>query len=284
MIYICADDYGLSKNLSMRIKQCLDSGGLNKVSVFPNFDSANLNGLENSHISLHLNLVEGKSVSKPEEIDLITDEKGCFKFAFGGLLLKSILSKKKFEAQIYKEIRAQILLWKELFPSDTPLLIDSHQHTHLIPLIFKMLLKVIEEEKLKIKYLRIPAEPLEPFIKTPSLYFTYRPINLIKQWLLKLLWLFDKPLLKKSNIPIAYFFGVLFSGEMDIRRVNLILPKYISLAKKHGKDLEILLHPGFIEEKEIDLIEDEIKFKDFYLSENRKTEFDTAIKLQLKEV
>lgn len=284
MIYVCADDYGLSSNLSMRIKECLDNGGLTKVSVFPNFEATNLSELKNAHISLHLNLVEGRCMSDRKDVDLITDNEGDFKYAFGGLLLKSIFHKKKFESQIYAEIKEQLSFWKRLFPDGTPLLIDSHQHTHMIPSVFKMLLRVISEEKVEVKYLRIPAEPLSPFIKCPSLYFTYKPINLIKQWLLKLLWLFDKPLFKKSNIPTAYFFGVLLSGEMDKKRVDKILPKYIELSKRKNRDLEVLLHPGYLESKEISSVKNKIKFKDFYLSQNRKTEFDTAIKIHLKEV
>ena len=37
VIYICADDYGISPISSKRIIECAKNGSLNKISVFPNF-------------------------------------------------------------------------------------------------------------------------------------------------------------------------------------------------------------------------------------------------------
>ena len=174
----------------MRIKTCIDKGVLNKVSVFPNLEKVDLQEFKNHkkvRISLHLNLVEGKCMAKPDEIDLLVDKNGNLKHTFTNLLKLSLLNKNKFESQIYKEIKAQVLFFKNLLPEDAPICIDSHQHTHMIPAIFKALIKVLDEEKIKPQYIRIPAEPLSPFIKTPSLYFTYSAVNVIKQWLLKFL-------------------------------------------------------------------------------------------------
>ncbi len=285
MIYICADDYGLCEKTSNRIKQCVDECALNKVSVFPNFDRVNLGELlakENVSVSLHLNLVEGRCLANSQEIKLITNEKGYFKHTFIGLLLNSIIRKNEFEREIYKEIKAQVLFWKEALPENTPILIDSHQHTHMIPAIFKMLIKVLNEEKMNVKYLRIPAEPISPYLKTPSLYFTYNFANIIKQWLLKFLWLFNKGKLNE-NIPTALFFGILFSGKMDEKRVKRILPKYIKLAKNKNKNIEVLLHPGFITNEEMKTEEAPIVFEKFYCSKNREIEFNTAMKINLKE-
>ena len=89
--------------------------------------------------------------------------------------------------------------------------------------------------------MRIPREPLLPYIKTPSLYFTYSPINIIKQWLLNFLWLVNKNQAKKYSIPTSYFFGILFSGKMDEKRVRKILPKYVKKAKKDGAWLHKVL-------------------------------------------
>ena len=79
MIYFCADDYGLSDISSKRILECIEKGALNKVSVFPNITQVDLKeDLENKdvRISLHLNLVEGKCMAKPEEIPLIAHKDG----------------------------------------------------------------------------------------------------------------------------------------------------------------------------------------------------------------
>ena len=285
MIYICADDFALCTESSEHILDCIKKGALNKVSAFPGADTDLYRELPpDTPLSLHINLVDGKCMANPEEIDLIADKDGRFIHSFAGLAHLWIFKRKKFEAQIYKEIRAQILFWKNHIGTDRPFLVDTHQHTHMIPSVFRMLLKLIEEENLNLKYLRIPAEPILPFVKTPSLYFSYSPVNLVKQWLLKFLWLINKPVAKKYNIPTAIFFGILFSGNMDFKRVEKVFPEFIKLAKKRNMNLEVLFHPGYVSGNEISSEIANAKFKNFYLSDKRKDEFDTVMKISSEEV
>jgi len=264
---------------------CVDSGALNKVSVFPNFvypDSEFFSIDKEVEFSLHLNLVEGVCLSDPQKLGLLVHNDGRFKHSFVGLFKISLTKRKEFEIQVYEELKAQIRFWKNIKGEETSVLIDSHQHTHMIPVVFKTLIKVLNDENVKVKYLRIPSEPVLPFIMTPSLYYTYRPVNIIKQWLLKFLWQINKKEFKETKIPTAYFFGILFSGKMDEKRVNKILPHYIKKADKNHKDIEILFHPGYIKERDISLNEGVLSFEKFYLSSGRKTEFDTVISLYSK--
>lgn len=287
MIYYCADDYGLGSIPSGRIEKCIESGAVNKVSVFPNLDAVDIKSLmkdKNLLVSLHLNLVEGRCMADARKIGLLADEEGRFRHTFGGLIKLWLTHRKAFEAQLYTEIRAQVLHYKALLPDGAPFGIDSHQHTHMIPSVFKTLLRVLRDEGIDIGYLRIPAEPLLPFLQTPSLYFTYSAVNLIKQWLLGLLWLIDRKYLSGEKIPTAYFFGILFSGKMDADRVAKLLPKYIKLAEKRGRDIEILFHPGYLLPGEADFKDKNIVFEKFYLSENRKTEYDSVIKTAERSV
>ncbi len=279
MIYICADDYGLDDISSMHIQECIQKGALNKISVFPNFmpvDFDKIPNRENIRIALHLNLVEGRCLEDASEIPLIADKNGIFKHTFLGLLAFSIFHKKEFEKEIYKEIKAQVLYWKNSIYKDTPFCVDSHQHTHMIPAVFKALVKVLEDEKIQLEYIRIPKEPVWAYIRTPSLYFTYSPVNIIKQWLLNFLCVINR----KHKMPTSYFLGILFSGKMDEKRVSKVLPKYIKMAEKHQSDIEVLFHPGFLDEDKLK----NIVFKEFYLSENRKTEFDSVMKLSERGV
>lgn len=285
MIYLCADDYGICGSASANIQKCIDNGALDQISVFPNFDKIDFRkicGNKSIRISLHLNLVEGKCKADADDISLIADKSGNLKHTFGGLFMLSLFRKKEFETQAYKEIKAQVLFWKSVLPNDMPFCIDSHQHTHMIPTVFKVLLKVLKDEEIYPDHIRIPAEPLLPYLKTPSLYFTYKPVNIIKQWLLKFLWLFNKSGAKKHKISAPYFFGVLFSGNMDKKRVGKILPKYEKLAKKQGRDIEVLFHPGYTDE--YGLKDKSIAFKKFYLSQDRKTEFDSVMEISERRV
>lgn len=270
MIYFCADDYGLSDEVSKHIEECAT---LNKISVFPNFDEVDLHKFgENTRVCLHLNLVEGKCMAKEKDVSLITDDNGNFKHTFMGLFKLWLLNPRKLEKALYSEISAQVLFWKSILPKGKPFCIDSHQHTHMIPSVFKTLMKVLSDENIKCEYLRIPTEPIMPYLTTPSLYHTYSAVNVIKQWLLKFLWLIDKKWAK--DIKPAHFLGILFSGKMD-DRVNKILPKYIKLSQKSGRDIEVLFHPGYIEKTS----PNNVVFEKFYLSDNRNKEFDFLMKL-----
>lgn len=284
---MCADDYGLDDISSMHIQECIDRGALHRVSVFPNFDKVDLNRICNSRqiqLSLHLNLVEGKCMANADEIDLIADQDGRLKHNFTALLKISLMHRREFEEQIYKEIQAQVLFWKDNLPKDMPFSLDSHQHTHMIPAIFRALLRVLHDENIEIRYMRVPAEPLLPYLCAPSLYFTYKPINLIKQWLLKFLWLINYPRAKKAGIPFSYFCGILFSGKMDEKRVRKILPKYIELAKKRKKNIEVLFHPGYRDADQSGVNAENVAFSYFYLSQNRRTEFDSVISFSERSV
>lgn len=285
MVYVCADDYGMSKMACRRIEDCAKNGALNKISIFPNSDFCKFsNYLLNKDItlSLHINLVEGKALANVEDLSLLVSKDGYFKCSFIRLLILSMFGKRKdFERQVYTEIKAQLTRFRECVTSDMPIAIDSHQHTHMIPLIFKILMQVIRDEGIDIKYIRIPSEPILPYIKTPSLYFTYNPVNIVKQWLLKLFGLINKKELKKSQIKTAYFMGILFSGKMDEKRVNKILPHYYKLADKNNMDIELLFHPGYMEYDDSVFDIRKKGFEKFYFSKGRKIEFDTVMNLSV---
>ncbi len=279
MVYFCADDYGISKESNSRIENCLRNGILNKVSVLPNGEIQGFkNHLDGSVLSLHLNLIEGKPLSSSDDVALLVNDSGYFRYSFAGLFLLSLsVKKKEFRNALYNELRSQIRFWKEQLGENAPVLIDSHQHTHMIPLIFSTLLDVIKDENLKVDYLRIPSEPVMPYIKETSLYFSYSIVGLAKQWILKILATINYRKLKKSKIKHSYFMGIMFSGRLSEEAVRKILPRYIRIAKKRGRDIEIGFHPGYVENEET-LFEGYRKsFGKFYFSPWRKVEFDTLM-------
>ena len=277
MIYFCADDYGISRSSNTRIEECLKKGVLNKISVLPNGDVSDFNERlfgENIKLSLHLNLVEGYPLSKKEEVSLLVSDKGFFKHSFIGLFFLSLFGNRRLlEKQLYNEIKAQIDFWKNKMGENTPILIDSHQHTHMIPLIFRTLMRVIREEDVEVEYIRIPAEPILPFIKSPSLYLTFSPVGLVKQWLLKFLNFANQKELKKANIKSAAFMGILFSGRLTEDKINKLLPHY----KKQNENIELAFHSGFLERGEPLIDGCRPGFKKFYYSQWRREEYNTLI-------
>ncbi len=278
MIYFCADDYGISKSSNTRIEECLKNGALNKISVLPNSDALDFKRRllgENVKLSLHLNLIEGYPLSKKEDVSLLVAGNGSFKYSFIGLLFISIFGNRNLlEKQIYNEIKAQIDFWKKEMGEETPILVDSHQHTHMIPLVFKTLMRVITEENVAVEYLRIPNEPILPYIKSPSLYLKYSPVGLVKQWLLKFLKFVNRKELKKANIKSALFMGIMFSGQLTEDKINKLLPYY----KKQNENIEIAFHPGYLESGESLIDGFRQSFKKFYYSKWRRIEYDTLLK------
>ena len=277
MIYFCADDYGISSQSNTRIEECLKNGVLNKISILPNGNASNFTERlldENVKLSLHLNLIEGYPLSKKEDVSLLVTDKGFFKYSFIGLFFLSIFGNRNLlEKQIYNELKMQIDFWKKKMGEKTPILIDSHQHTHMIPLIFKTLMRVIREEEVSVEYIRIPAEPILPYIKSPSLYLKYSPVGLVKQWLLKFLNFVNRKELKKANIKSAAFMGVLFSGRLTEDKINKLLPHY----KKQNENIEIAFHAGYVDSEEPLLDGCRQGFKKFYYSKWRREEYNTLI-------
>lgn len=283
MIYFSADDYGIGEKSNSRIEECVKSGALNKISVMPNGEIPDLiSRFENYNVALelHTNLVEGVPLSNPQEVSLLINKNGCFKYSFLGLLLLSLSPKKKaFKRQIYLELQNQIRFWKKTIGDDGKFLIDSHQHTHMIPLIFETLLEVIKDEGIEVNYLRFPSEPIGLYLSTPSLYGSYSISGIIKQWILAFFGLINRKKLKESNIPSALFMGVLFSGSVTKRKVDKILPKYLKLAEKRNQNIEILFHPGYLEWGDRLSMPTQKGFYRFYYSNSRKKEFDALMEL-----
>lgn len=183
MIYICADDYGISAKTCRQINECAACGAVNKISVLPNTEVKDIQQYipkQGVTLGAHINLVEGRPLSPPESVRMLLDKRGCFKYSFPGLFLRTLLpGRKKFTKQIYTEIKSQLAAYKQL-DSDSTTAIDSHQHTHMIPAVFKALMRAVRDEGIQVRYLRMPAEPIWPYLRQPGLYITYRPINLVK--------------------------------------------------------------------------------------------------------
>ena len=286
MVYFCADDYGISKTSNDRIEYCLEHGALNKVSVLPNGEitdfKSRLTG-NNAKLSLHINLVEGYPLSPPSEIGLLVSDDGCFRYSFIGLFFLSLSGKRaELEKQLYTEIRNQIAFWKKEIGEGVPLLLDSHQHTHMIPLVFKTLMKVIRDEDIEVEALRIPAEPISPYLLTPSLYAKYSITGLVKQWLLKFLGFINARELKKSKINHAYFMGALFSGKITEDKIKKLLPRYLKMASKRGRDIEIALHPGYLGADEQLIVGKRTGFEKFYFSPWRNKEYETLLNFKFE--
>ena len=251
-----ADDYGLFPTQSHRILDCHRNGNLNGISVMTN--SAHLaECMSDMHlfseevaVSVHLNLIEGRSLSGAP---LLTDEAGILSGSFGKLLLRSYLpGRNRYRQQLKQELSAQIGEIRKYFPEGTPVRLDGHAHYHMIPVVFDAMMDVIREENLPVSYIRIPREYLRIYLPHLKNLQEFSPINIVKVMILNFLSLRAEIRYGKilKNLEKKLFMGVFLSGRMYYENVIHLLPGALALAEKLGMGLEILGHPGGVFEQE----------------------------------
>lgn len=285
-----SDDYGISDHSCRQILDCCDQGQLQSVAILANsrFYDQSLELLRpyvqqgRLSITVHLNLVEGPSVTPAVQIPHLVDERGFFKLSFGQMLLQTSLHPHgPLIHEIHLELKNQITRVMTSFP-DVSIGLDSHQHFHMIPAIFRTVIELIDETGISLHHLRFASEPLLPFLREPSFYKTYRPINLVKNLTLGILGLWDHRYLKNRSYEVPLFFGLMLSGCMDQDRVEVLLPRFYRIAQKKGCNLEVLSHPCGVSDPSECMAPDKKGFVAFYLSEGRQKEADMLKHIAVK--
>ena len=287
-----ADDFGANQEISEHILDCYREGALNSLSVLPNGRDldACMQTLEpyreGVKVSIHFNLAEGHCLAAPEDVPLLVDGRGMFHISFFKVLILSFTPKRKeLKRQIKTEMKAQLT---RMLPYIDTIRMDSHQHYHMIPVVLESILESVGElshtaegkqwltakgmNEPEIAFIRIPAEPLRPFLRQKAFYRTYRPINLVKNIVLNGLYLMDRRMLCPYREKSAVFFGILLSGRMDLERVTTLLPSFQKIAEKRGLPLEILCHPGGVKDPDELMDRENRDCVDFYTSQGRNIE------------
>lgn len=291
-----ADDYGISKNSCNDILKLISDGLLDSISILPNmstFDYAvkEFQSLTSNKplVTIHLNLMEGHCCAPIESIPDLVDDKGYFKINWGTLFkwnynpfIKKRIKKQlitEFTAQTEKCINSGII-------SKENLRFDSHQHTHMIPLVFNALLEtcnILTSKGYKTTFIRNTQDPILFYYSSSqeqkAIRKTFEKINIIKCLILNHYSKYVQKALRKLSLPAPYLCGVFFSGHMDYERLETVLPYYCSMAEKQKRKIELLFHPGTVRENEIS--EEFIKadFNIFHLSKGREIEYTSIYKL-----
>ena len=286
-----ADDYGVSINNSKRIIELIRSGHADSISFIPNmgcFDECmalfkdSWETFEKKPlISIHLNLIDGYKLSSANGQEI--QDNTWFGHFIGSLIpgSKRKALKEYFVSEIslqIKNVYDQIYTLKDNDGNPVSLRIDSHVHTHSIPLIFDSLIEALKSLDLleKTQYIRNPREPFLMFFTTKHVISRVPFINIIKNIILNVLGISMKKKLNRMNISSGIMWGLMMSGNMDVDRVNSLLPKMKKLAQKKDLHLEILCHPGIVLEDEkrpeygnADMVA--------FFSKNRDVEYDMLI-------
>ena len=286
---IHADDYALTINTSEEILSLMREGVLDSISIVPNNDCYDtcLEMLRAAipelpflpKMSVHLNLVEGHSLSSGDDSLITSTWKSLFIDSFNPF------ARKRAKDRIREEISAQISrTWNDIQGciiqasahnitcSQAGLRIDSHQHTHMIPIVWDALTECLNEADQKVEYIRNSKEPLMPFISHASLWSTYRPVNIIKNRILNTFSHRPDRYDRLEGHKPMYLWGLVMSGKMDKDRIEKLYPSMVEKAQNDGRELEILFHPGRMTKDELCQEIPVSSAEEFYLSSNRDTE------------
>ena len=292
-IDVHADDYGLTMNTSKDIICGINASKLNSISVMPNttcfeeakeYFFANVDKDRIPPVSVHLNFMEGYCVADKKQLDYLVDQEGLFNISWGSLIKYNynFIHRDKVKEQLKYEIRAQIdkvINAYQLLAQGKKLRVDSHQHTHMIPLVMEALVEVLKEENIPTEYIRMSKEPWIVYLKKMCLLPTYRIINIVKVIVLNWYSIRNSRLFEKIEVPDMYLSGVFLSGKMDSERVKTLLPELKKYSENKGRHLEVLFHPGHALDTEIGEEFNHPEANKFYLSINRKVEYEAVMKL-----
>ena len=314
-IFLQSDDYGESYNTSRDILELVKKGHLDGISVITNmkdhekyhdmFMKAIPEMKRLPYITVHLDLVEGRLIgtADPDSVEKIAGAssdnlipwtwKSLFLLSFhlpvrdlngNRMRYKEVLEQLKTEIACQLRRGFDFIYEAQTIASESDIKyepqtyrIDSHQHAHLIPIVWKALTYLIEKNNLEFDHIRTAHEPLWPFIRTLGFgRGGVKPIGLIKNRILAILAPKAERYISDHGQKPAYLWGLIMTGHMDMDRIDRVMPHMLKVCEKKGYDLELNIHPGSMLESEVT---DEIprgSADDFYLSKNRSMEAETA--------
>ncbi len=289
MTDIHADDYALTFRTSQEMIELMREGMLDSISIVPNMSCYDrcMEMLKEAVpelpflplMSVHLDIVEGRFLSDNDGSLIGATWKSLFLDSFQPWRRQSVKSriKRELDAQIRRTWKSveeciSIAAANGVACGQKSLRIDSHQHTHMIPVVWSALVEVLQENEYEVEYIRNSKEPFIPFIRAASLWGSYRPVNFVKN---RLLWFFSHKADRFDKIAghePMYLWGLVMSGRMDAQRIEKLYPSMCDYAKSKGRRLEILFHPGRMGDDEVSPEIPQWAAKDFYLSLGREVE------------
>ena len=260
-----ADDYAASPGNSARIIQLMQAGLADSCSVITNMGCYGecMEMLRENwarfprkpKLTVHLNLIDGFWLSAPEEGRKIRN-------SWAGIFFRSFLpsARGRMREAFSREMEAQIRAFLRESASlrddrgqPMALRLDSHVHTHMIPLVFQALTDALRRMELleEVRFIRCSTEPLAMFLLTPGVAGTVSPVNLVKNLMLHALSHAVREKLGAMHIPTGRIFGVAMTGRMDLQRVSRLMPKMKRYARRKDAYLEVLSHPGRVPDSEM---------------------------------
>lgn len=222
---INADDFGYSKEVNMAIADCFKNKTINRTTIMVNMPCAE-EAVELSKendffdcVGLHINLTEGKALSKECASSKLCDENGFFKGTFHIPFKSRLYLNKNIRHAICCEVEAQIKKYLEM--GFTLMHADSHNYTHAYFSVYTPVRKLLK--KYGFKSVRISRNVAPEKFSLPFRIYKDLFNGMIKR-------------LKINGKKIGtteYFCSVQdFNASMDKRKIK--------------DDIELMTHPTYI--------------------------------------
>lgn len=249
---VTADDYGLSRSINSSILETADRGVLSRVSILANgpaFEYAivELKKRPALELSVHLNLSEGKPLSRSAEVPHLVNHSGKFAYSPLRLFLTLLFTSQRRREELLREIKIEVRAQIERVRSvgdGRVFSIDGHQHVHMIPAVFRML------TALHVQYnflsVRIPYEASFFVLED---WKSYVSPGLFRHLGLNILARINRREADRRNLAYAdHFVGSLMSGHITYTNLKGALQAAIT---DGAKSVEVGIHPGVAEEGEM---------------------------------
>lgn len=244
-LIVNADDFGLTEGVNRAVIEGHVHGIITSASLLANgaaFDSAA--AMSKSHVRLgvgvHLNLTEGRPVSVPSEIPSLANSQEFF-VSGAAKQAKRVLTGQVNLLEVEQELRLQI---EKVIASGVRIThLDGHQHVHLLPPIFDIVIKLAQE--FEIGAVRCAVERSIEVLQLMGRNRSSSP-TVLKQFLtgraLAVLSSSVRKKLHRAGLKCPdHFYGVAQTGFLDVTAVERILhhlPQGTS---------ELMCHPGYVD-------------------------------------
>ncbi len=225
MLIINSDDYGLNKSINRAIILAAKERTINSTSVLANYleNEKDIDDLKhhNLYVGLHANLTTGISINKkPNGLTLTNDVNHFFKLPI--FLLRYFLFFFN-HSEIQDEFEQQILKLKSKGIKISH--IDSHQHIHLLPGIWRII--NLLALKYQIPRVRISLERIS--LKDPLML-------ILKKIIFTILSIFNK---EYDKIQYFKFYGLSMQNQ---KNYSANLKKLLNEYEINTVDTEIMVH------------------------------------------
>jgi chitin disaccharide deacetylase len=271
-LVVNADDLGVSKGATLGILRAHREGIVTSASLcvttpfYRHAVETCVRQCPELGVGLHFSLTAGTPASEREQVPLLVDARGRFRWRFGSLFVALMVQRREdLLAQIRHEVQAQFArLASDGIRADH---VDGERHVHLIPGIFECVADTAR--RYDVRFVRAGHDRGPDLLRARDIPALAATGGFTKYALLSRLAERARTQLGAGLSSADHVVSYLYTGRMDV-----VLP---DLLKREPTGItEVMLHPGVPEENgALDL--GNPAMERYLMSRHRRLELDASI-------